>query len=302
MWLQELLYDLRHSLRGALRRPGFTCLAIAIPALAIAANSAVFSVLDATMIRPLPYPESGCLVSVFNVGRDGERDSVSPADYLDWKEQSDALAEIAAYQPAPFTLLDYGEPRRLGGIRTSAAIFPILGLPPALGRPFTAEEDQPGAQPVVLLSHSLWRSLLGARTDIVGQDLRLNGTPHRVIGVLPREWRFPSAETELVIPLALTPEQKIQRTSFYLSTVARLEPGWTLARANESLRGLVERLRGEVSSFHDQGVVAESLQQVLGDRIRPLAALLQGAAALLLLAACGNPGKSPARPKRRPDP
>ncbi len=288
--LQELAQDLRYAIRTFTRNRTFALIAVSLPALAIAANSAVFSVLDATLLTPLPYPQPDRLVLLSNLNGDGEKDSVSPADYLDWKRLNDVCAGLAAYQTDTFNLTGGEEPLRLVGLRAAADLFPVLGLAPALGRPFHEEEDVSGAAGVVLLSSSAWQSLFQGRSDILGQILQLNGIPHEVIGVLPPEWRFPSAEVQLVVPLALTREQQSQRRSFFLSVVARLLPGRNLAQANQSLQALVESIRAEQANTHNLGAIAEPLQRSLAGNFRSMMALLQGAVVLLLLAACGNQG------------
>jgi putative ABC transport system permease protein len=205
--VHEFLLDLRYGVRTLARRPGFTLVAVLALALGIGANTAIFSVVNTVLLEPLPYSDSGRLVAV----RESQVPRfpvfpVSPGAFLEWQAQSTLFEHLAAVDTAAFNLTGGDEPERLPGALVSAGVFQMLGVPPALGRGFTAAEMTLGRDLVVVVSHGLWQRRFGSDPDLIGQAITLNDRRYTVIGVGPRGLAFPNQDTQLWTPLALTAE------------------------------------------------------------------------------------------------
>src|SRR4051794_16112947 len=202
-WLETLLKDLRFGLRSLGKSPGFTAIALLTLALGIGANTAIFSIIHAVILRPLPYPEPARLVKIWP---EKPRVSSSKADYLETKRRARSFEDIAAYSNWGFTLTGTGEPAKLEGARTTANFFSLLGVEAAIGRTFVSDEDQPGKSDVVLLSHGLWQSRFGSDRWIVGRTITIDAKNLIVVGVMPRGFNFPEGITrDLWIPATLDP-------------------------------------------------------------------------------------------------
>ena len=182
--MDSFFLDLRHGFRTLARRPGFTAVASLTLALGIGANTAIFSVVNAVLLRPLPFPDPDRLVAVWETFPEGGPSRVAPANYFDWSAEKRAFEAMAAFGAAGFSLTGQGEPEQLLGAHVSASYFSVLGIRPLLGRFFTAEEDQPGAG-VVVLSQGLWRRRFGASREVIGQKVTLDGAPFTVLGIMP---------------------------------------------------------------------------------------------------------------------
>ncbi|HLL45619.1 MAG TPA: ABC transporter permease, partial [Longimicrobiaceae bacterium] len=189
--MDDLLHDLRHAARMLRRSPAFTAVAVLTLALGIGAATVIFSVVDAVVLRPLPFAEPERLVRVWETTPAGDDFAVSAPNYLDFRERSRAFAEMAAYRPRSFSLTGAGEPERLEGFAASHTLFRLLGATPALGRTFTADEDRPGGERVAVVSHGLWRRRFGGDPEMVGRQVVLDGERYTVTGVLPPGFRFP---------------------------------------------------------------------------------------------------------------
>ncbi len=290
--------DFRTAFRTLGRRPGFTALAVLTLALGIGANTAIFSVVRGLLLAPLPYPQAERLAQVWNTYplMDLPRASVSIPDYLDRRERVSAFEESALYNFQSFNLVSDGAPERVPGLRATASLFPLLGARPALGRVFTADDEEPGRDAVVVLSHGLWQRRLGGDPGAVGRDVRLSGEPHRVLGVMPEGFAFPNPRVQLWKPFAFTPEMASDdaRGNEFSQMLARLAPGATLERAQREIDAIHELNKErfpEAREFWESsgfgGMVVDYREQLFGD-VRPYLLLLQGVVAFVLLIACAN--------------
>src|SRR5215217_344480 len=207
----SFLRDLRFALRQLRRSPVFTVAAIACLALGIGANTAIFTVINAVLVRPLPYPDPDRLVMVWesNAGRKRERNTVAPANYLDWKAESDVFERMAGVYDKRMNLTGVGEPVEVPAQSATAELFPLLGLRASMGRTYTTAEDVPGGPAVVLLSHGLWQRRFGGAQDVVGQRVSLDGNPFTVIGVLEEGAGIvgQAQPADLWVPFQLDPAQ-----------------------------------------------------------------------------------------------
>src|ERR1043166_5482198 len=239
--MDTLVTDIRYAIRGLLKRPGFTAIAVITLALGIGANTAIFSVVNAVLLRPLPYAESERLIRQWG-GRDNtqEHTVVSYPDFVDWQAQSKTLEYVAAYSSSA-TLLREGDadPELIVGASASADLFPLLNVTPVMGRAFTRDDDQANAPPTIVLGYSLWQRRFNSDPNIVGKQIRIGSTSAGVLGVLPEGFRFPARaeKTEFLRPLAPTLGERTQRRSSYsLRAIARLRPGVTAAAAENQMR------------------------------------------------------------------
>jgi len=292
--METLLRDIRYGLRGLLKRPGFAAIAVLTLALGIGANTAIFSVVDAVLLRPLPYSEADRLVMPWGTRTDAqERTNVSYPDFVDWQAQTKTLEYIAAYNSAG-ALLRQGdaEPQLIAGAAVSADLLPLLKVTPILGRSFTRAEDQANSAPVIVLGYELWQKQFNSDPNIAGKQIRLGSTSATVLGVLPPGFRFPATapKTEFLRPLASTLGERTQRRSSYsLRVVARLKPGVTAAAAASEMRAIGVQLEQQ---YPDEGFRLGSRVISLHDAVTwgsktPLLVLL-GAVGFVLLIACAN--------------
>ena len=285
--MNGLLQDLRHAARTFAKAPGFTAIAVATLALGIGANTAIFSVIDGVLLRPLPYPEEGRIVSVRDTQPDLD-DAPAPAgDFVDWSGAR-SFSTLAASDYHSFTLTGGSIPERLLGARVSAALFPALGSRPLVGRVFTKEEEVPGADRTVVVSERIWKSRLGGRP--LGSRLRLDGREYVLVGVMPADFDYPQS-ADLWLPLALTPEERADHGTHHLGVVGRLAPGATIASAQSELDGIEARLRREHPATNaGHGARLVPLRDSLVGPLRRTLLVLLGAVTLVLLLACANLG------------
>jgi hypothetical protein len=241
--MERLASDVRFALRALATRPAFTLVAVLTLALGIGANSAIFSVVDALLLRPLPYRDPGRLVWVENTLHLMGMSFTAGADYLEWRDASRALAAVAAFTDENFTLTGGESPERLVGAKVSASFLPTLGVAPARGRGFAPGDEKLNAEPVALVSERLWRRLFGAGTALAGQGLRLGGRRYEVAGVLSPGFAFPGRpDVDVLLPLALNEARELGRRQMTLvSVIGRLAPGFTLSQAREELKGIHAR-------------------------------------------------------------
>jgi len=286
--LNELRQDVTFALRQLAANPGFTLVAVLTLALGIGATTAIFSAVNAVVLRPLPVPRAERLAFVFETWR-GEYGESSAGNYVAVVEQQTVFSHLAAVEAASFNLTEGESAERTVGARVNAAFFDVFGVPPAFGRVFTAEEDQPGREQVVVLSHRLWQRRFGADPGIVGRDLRMNGLPYRVLGVMPARFDFTAESEELWVPIAFTPERKAMHDEHYLTVVARLKDGVSPAQVSQDLEKVAAELRRSFPREDaGRGFRADPyLRELVGDYRTRLLVLL-GAVGLVLLIACGN--------------
>lgn len=285
--LERLGQDLRYALRQLRRKPGFAITAILTLALGIGANTAVFSVIDATLLKPLGYPEPDRIVQFFLVSQGGEAHGVSIPDLRFWLDRAAGVQDVAAFDFGQAEMgLTAGTPEQVHGIHVTSSYFRLFGLPMLLGRPFNDGEDQPGAANVVVLSESLWKSRFGGDERIVGKQISLDEQAYTVVGVASRSFRF-EPEAQLWIPFRFNLNSTDALHSF--GVAARLKPGMTLALANAQLDSASDGARRD-GSLPDPNWRFEvrPFRDAMTSDVRPSLLILQGAVLLVLLIACAN--------------
>jgi predicted permease len=295
--MRDFVQDLRYGARGFRRAPGFTLVAVLTLALGIGATTAIFSVVNAVLLRPLPYRDAERIVMVWMDNRPQQmpEDIHSWPNFADLRTQSDAFARLAAYAPLGYNLTggcvgSACEPERVDAAATTADLFAVFGVAPALGRTYTADEETPDRDAVVVISHGLWTRQLGGDPGAIGRTLRLNGRERTVIGVMPRGFAFPTARTDLWVPLALPPQARASRGSYALYVVGRLAPGVTLAGARADAGTVWSRLVAQYpEAFRDYGLNLVPLpEQVVGRSLRTALWVMLGAVGAVLLIGCAN--------------
>jgi putative ABC transport system permease protein len=290
LWLDELGRDAGYALRTLRRSPGFATTAILTLALGIGANTAIFSVVNGVLLRPLPYRDAGRIMTLWQTDtKSGEKEEgASPANFLDWREQNQVFSDAAAAEPYSHNLSGQGEPEAFRSWLVTAGFFQILGVDALLGRTFSSEEYQAGRAPVVVMSHGLWRRRFGADPNLIGQTLRLNGQPHIVVGVMPPEFQFPPAR-ELWAPRPERPQDRRIRGSGYMPVIARLKPGTTLSAARHDMATIAAQLAREYPQANaDRSVMVVPLPEQMVGHVRPALFVLLGAVGFVLLIACSN--------------
>jgi len=292
--------DLLFGARMLRTKPGFTLIAVITLALGIGANTAIFSVVNAVLLRPLPYqnPDRLVLVKESLPKLGWAQLSVSPAEFLDYQARNEVFSEMAAFTDLSVNLTGQGEAQRIQAARVSATLFPMLGVSPQRGRVFSAEEDQVGKNNVVMLSHGLWQRHFGADPAVIGKVVRLDERPYTVVGVMPPRFQFPYTWTsfadaaELWIPLAITDSEKRNRAgSFDYGAIGRLKPGVSLAQAQANIEAVAARMQEQHPDIYKEVQVAATvvgLEQDVVKRVRPLLLILLGAVGMVLLIACAN--------------
>jgi putative ABC transport system permease protein len=291
--MQNLLQDLRYAVRMLLKRPGFTVVAVVTLALGIGANTAIFSVVNGVLLRPLPFanPAELAMVWLNYQGRGGpDREWLSPSDFEDWRAQNTTFSHLSALNDWGPTLTGQAEPEPLVGAGVSHDLFTLLGREPVMGRTFLPEEDQVGAPKVVVLSNELWQRRFGSDREIIGKSISLNEENYAVVGVMPAGFKFPViANTELWRPLrpALSPSCK--RGCLTLRAIARVKSGVLLGTAAADLSTIARRLESEYPDTNSKvgATVVPLHEQLVGNMRRPLLVLL-GAVGFVLLIACAN--------------
>jgi putative ABC transport system permease protein len=281
--------DARYGLRMLLKKPGFTLTAVITLALGIGATSTIFSFVNGILLRPLPYLDSERLVLLDEIAaRQGNASmGVSPPNFLDWREQNRVFTGVAAFDDGGYSLTGNGEPERLPGAGISYNTFEILGVAPILGRTFTAEEDRPGNDLVVILGHGLWERLFGAKPEVIGQKVTLNNRSRTVIGVMPPDFKFPEV-ADLWVPLAIDTSQWT-RNDHGWSAVARLKPGVTLEQAQSGITAVARRIEEQNPVTNEgMGVNLIPLREGLAGDYRKALLILMGVVGLVLLIACAN--------------
>ncbi|MBI3473723.1 MAG: ABC transporter permease [Candidatus Solibacter usitatus] len=274
------------------KNPGFTAIAVATMAIGIGVNTAIFSVVDALLWKPLPFPDLERLVMLHETDarRAGnDRNTISPSNFLDWKAQVTTLDSLGAVQMQPVNLAGEGEPERVGGCRTSPEMFAALGVSPAMGRTFRPEENEEGSRYVAVLTHGLWMRRFGGDPAILGKTILIGGAGHAVIGVMPPGFVFPMA-VDLWTPLALTPQEKSRRGDHFLQGVARLKPGASLSEARAELGAIAARLSAQYpQSNAGRGARLAPLRETIQDEMtRQYSLMILAAVGFVLLIACAN--------------
>ncbi len=288
--LSSLMRDLRYALRTLARNPGFACVSILALALGVGANSAIFTVVQSVLLRPLPFQRSDELIVVRerNLKAGFPQFSLSPGNYVDYRDHNHTLSGFAAFGRLGVNLSGGAEPERLRGARVTNEFFNVLGVQPSLGRAFTAQEGQMGSQNVVILSDALWQRRFAGAKDVLGRQLKMNEELYTVVGVMPPDFAFPS-RAELWTPLAMNAQNWQQRGGHYLSGVARLKPGTSLAAAEADLNSIAARAdKAYPDSNSGWDTTSMGLQESMVGKIRPLVMTLMAAVGFVLLIACVN--------------
>jgi putative ABC transport system permease protein len=291
--MSTLAQDLRHAVRALWRSPAFTAVTVLALALGIGANTAIFSVVNAVLLRPLPFPDADRLVVLYEHERTrGIRDQVAAETFADWREQSTAFGRMAAWSHWGLAITGEGEPEEIGTVRASAAFFDVLGVYPVMGRGFLPEEEQPGRDRVVVISHALWTQRFGADPHIVGRVVALDELPYTIIGVMPQGFRFPDdPAVGMWTPLAYKSFELRTRNQRMFNVLARLAPGRSLAEGRAEMDGIAARLAATYPITNGGwGVDVESAHDVATASSREALMILLGAVGFVLLIACANVG------------
>jgi len=281
--------DIRFAIRTLQKNPGFAVVAVLTLALGIGANTAIFTVVNALLISPLPFPQLDRVMQLHEqeTSRNVERGVVAPGNFTDWKAQAQSFAAMAATRG--FTANLSGDiPERLSGTQVTPEFFAVMGIPPAYGRGFLPEESAPGKENVVVLSYGVWQRLFGGKADVVGKAITVNGIGGMVVGIMPEKFNFPPA-TEIWAPLALNAAQVRERGAYYLQVVGRLKPGVTLDRARLEMATIAQRLEKEYPQNNTgRTVFVSPLLEETVRFFRPALLVLMAAVGFVLLIACAN--------------
>lgn len=288
--MASLWRDIRYALRQLARSPLFTVTAILALALGIGANSAMFALIDAAIVRPLPVANPDEVVYVWEDGSiwGFPRNTPAPANYFDWKAQNEIFTELAAARFANATIGGDGQPENVIGNRVTANFFPMLGVSPSVGRAIS-QEDEDRDLPVVVLSHALWLRRFGGKTEAIGRPILMDGRQVTVIGVMPPAFRFPNQIVEYWVPLAFTPQARAVRGSHFLTVMGRMKPGVTVQRADADMKQIARRLEQQYPDTNTKiGAVVVPLREMVAGNANTSLWMLLGASAAVLLIACAN--------------
>ena len=297
--MELLVQDLRYAIRMLTKKPGFAAMAILTFALGVGANAAIFSVVNAVLLRPLPYPQPGRIVAVWETRSAEGRSRVTPANFLDWRERTRAFKDIAAFGSSAVNLTGAGEPEQLLGARVSSGYFDVLGVQPSLGRSFLAEEYGPGSGRVVILGHELWARRFGSDAGIAGKPITLDGQIYTVTGVMPDgiypmwptasgEMTFDPKNAQFWTPMSFDAGWAANRRSHVLGVVGRLRPSVSIEQATAEMSAVAGQLESEHAENKEAGIAITLLMDEVVGPVRPALLILLGAVAVVLLIACAN--------------
>ncbi len=297
--MANLTQDIRYACRTLRKSPGFTAVAVLVLALGIGANTAIFSVVNAVLLRPLPFEQPDQLMQIWHVPPQASFPgiplfTVSPANFLDWRSQNHSFEGMSAYGFGRYTLTGTGHPEAIRTVAVTRGFFSILRAQPLLGRVLLDDEDSPGREHSVVLSYGLWRSAFGGNRDIVGKNIQLNGQAFTVVGVMGPEFGFPistdpNSSPQMWKPLAWTEAERAIRDDHNYAVIARLKSGITVKQARAELDTISARLAQQYPK-DDKGwgaTVIPLRDDLVGD-VRPALLILLGAVAFVLLIACAN--------------
>ncbi|HET9698591.1 MAG TPA: ABC transporter permease [Terriglobales bacterium] len=288
--IDSFLQDFRYSLRQLRKSPGFAVVAVLTLALGIGATTAIFSLADAVLLRPLQFANQDRLTQVYeDASKIGfAKNTPAPGNFHSWKERSHTFEDMAATRNASYNLSGDGTPEKLDGTRITGNLFPMLGVAPSLGRNFLPEEDKPGAEKVVIISAAIWQQRFGSDPNVIGRTISMNYEPYRIIGVMPRGFTFPE-HSQLWVPMALSTADLQTYGSHYLHVYGLIKNGVSLEAANADLKSIAQQLQREYPDTNlNVGAFASPLRdEFVGDLKLMLTLLLAGVGCLLLIA-CGN--------------
>src|SRR5580765_4989710 len=285
-----LINDLRYGVRTLWKSPGFTVVALTALALGIGANTAMFSILNGVLLRPIPYRESDQLLKIYTSMPQFRDASVSYPNFLDWQLRSSSFEQMAAFRGETFNLTGEANPERVRGQMASATIFSVLGLSPLIGRTFTPDEDHRGASPVAALTSDFWRTRFGGDRSVIGRVITLNGTLYTIVGVVPSD-DVVLQGVSIIIPIGQWSEPLFwdRGAGMGMRVVARLKSGILPQRAQSELDSVAAGLASEYPKENkDHGIHTVSLREDLLGEVRSPLLVLLGAVAFVLLIACAN--------------
>ena len=294
--MQSLIQDLRFGFQILLKKPSFTGIAILTIALGIGANTAIFSVVNSILLRPLPYANPEQLVLVWGkIPTHGlDKLNASVPEFIDYRDRNRVFSNVAVYSSLGQNLTDAGAPIRITATYVSADFFSVLNRSPLYGRTLYKDEDQSGHDPVVILSYSLWQRQFGGDKNVVGQNIQLDGKSHKVIGIMPADFQFPDNTTEVWKPFSFDADDLSvdSRGSHYLNLLARMKPGVDIKQAQADVTSIAEQMQNEHSNFYEEGsgwgaTVIGLHEEIVGD-VRLLLLVLLGVVGFVLLIACAN--------------
>lgn len=288
--MDGLFKDLRFALRSLLARPGFTAVAVITLMFAIGVNTTIFSVVNAILLRALPFRDPQQLVSVYKPATSGGLPGIAAYQYLAWHDQQQSFADVAAFSNDSFNLTRLSVPERISCAQVTASLFNTLGVQPIRGRSFVAEEDRPGANNVVVVSEAFWQRRFGRDESILNKTLTLNDKPYRIVGVMPAGFRFPG-EFDIWLPLALDPVREFQGDMFALvEVVGRLKPNANIKVAQAELNLISNNASQQVkeSAPAPPQIELAPLQRQLVGGVRLTVLILWAAVGLVMLLACVN--------------
>ena len=298
--MDTLVNDIRFGVRGLLKRPGFTSIAVVTLALGIGANTAIFSVVNATLLRPLPFKDPDRIVMAWGYipkfAHQSDKFPTSAGNYLGLVKQTQTFDQLAAFRQWSWQLTRAGDPEQLQGVRVSANFFEALGASPALGHTFTVDQDQEGASPVAIISHRLWQKEFGGDQGVVGKTLTLNGRGVSIVGVMPREFEFPgganmipglqfATKNDIWMPLAMDARERSNQGSLNLAMIGRLKAGVTIPQAENELRAIENSLPLGTVNY---SINLVPLQKQMVGNIQRLLLVILATVTFVLLIACAN--------------
>jgi putative ABC transport system permease protein len=287
--METLFQDIRYAVRTLVKKSSFAIVVVIALAIGIGANTAIFSVINAILLRPLPYknPDRLAMIWMKNPKINVDQDWHSYPNYADYKEQSQTFEEMAAFNDRSFNLTGTGEPVRVMGAVATASLFSVLGVEPIKGQVFSVEEEEPGKDLVAIISYGLWQRRFAADPEIIGKSISLNGANRSVIAVMPASFVFPQKDTDLWVPLAISPQRKQARFSFSLKAIGRLKPGVTIEQSRADMEAIGNRLDEQ---YFQAGYTANiiGLHDQETSKVRPALLVLLAAVGFVLLIACAN--------------
>jgi predicted permease len=293
--METLFQDARYAIRTLLKNPGFTAIAITALALGIGANTVIFSVVDSVLLRPLRFKESDRLVSLWETNsRQGDQQAKDAkasgiANFTDWDSRNQVFEGMAAYFSWTYNLTGVDDPERIEAAVVTGGFFDVLGVQSAIGRRIVPDDDQPGKDNVVVLSHGFWQRRFGSDADVVGKTITLNRNSFTVVGVMPPDFEFPDERAELWVPAGFSPSQKQDRAGKFLKVIARLKPGAQVEQARTAMSTIASHLEQQYPDANGGwGVDLAPLQEDEVGGARPALLLLLGAVGFVLLIACAN--------------
>ena len=285
--LAHVLTDIRYGIRQLVKAPGFTIVAVLTLAFGIGASSAIFSVVNGVMLKPLSYPEPERLVRVIEILPQYGRFAVAPANFLDWRSRNTVFEHISAFSSGNATFVGSDGPERLIGASVSWDMFETLGIRPAVGRGFRPEEEVPTRDNVVVISHGMWQKRFGGDPNVVGRSLSLSGAPVEIVGVMPPDFFFPNRTAEFWRPLAF--DANPTRGGHFLGVVARLKPGVSLDQASGEMKGIAEQLaRQYPDTNRDESAETVRMHDLIVGPVKPMLWTLLAAVGVVVLIACAN--------------